>query len=63
VANSLKALIGKVDQIVVSIARAAEKSARKEFFETYEEWFGLTENQFGNGFEASKNGQRAWKHN
>ncbi len=45
------------------IVREAERSALKEFFETYEEWFGLTENQFGNGFEASKNGHGAWKHN
>ena len=42
------------------IKQEAEKSALKEFFETYEEWFGLTENQFGNGFEASKNGRGVW---
>lgn len=43
------------------IKREAEKSALKEFFETYEEWFGMTENQFGKAFKASKNGQGAWK--
>ena len=43
------------------VKREAEKSALKEFFETYEEWFGLTENQFGKAFKASKNGQGAWK--
>lgn len=43
------------------VRREAEKSALKEFFETYEEWFGLTENQFGKAFKASKNGQGAWK--
>lgn len=45
------------------IMREAKKSALKEFFETYVEWFGLTENQFGNGFEASKNGQGVWNRN
>ena len=43
------------------IKREAEKSALKEFFETYEEWFGLTENQFGKAFKATKNGQGHWK--
>ena len=43
------------------VRREAEKSALKEFFETYEEWFGMTENQFGKAFKASKNGQGAWK--
>ena len=53
--NSLKSLTGKVDQVVVSIAREAEKSAPKVSFETYEESFGHTENQFGTGLEASRN--------
>jgi len=43
------------------VTREAEKSALKEFFETYEEWFGMTESQFGKAFKASKNGQGAWK--
>lgn len=43
------------------IKREAEKSALKEFFETYEEWFDLPENQFGKAFKATKNGQGHWK--
>lgn len=43
------------------VKREAEKSALKEFFETYEEWFAMTESQFGEAFKASKNGQGAWK--
>ncbi len=61
--NSLKVLIGKVNQIVVSIAREAEKSAPKVSSETYEESFGPTENQFGTGLEASRNIPGAWQHN
>lgn len=43
------------------IKREAEKSALKEFFETYEEWFDLPENQFGKAFKAAKNVQGHWK--
>ena len=43
------------------IKREAEKSALKEFFETYEEWFDLSEIQFGKAFKATKNGQGHWK--
>jgi len=43
------------------IKREAEKSALKEFFETYEEWFDLPENQFSKAFKATKNGQGHWK--
>lgn len=57
--NFLKVLYGEIDQIAISIARDAKKGALKEFFETHEEWFRLTENQFGNGFEASRIGSGA----
>lgn len=43
------------------IYKEAEKSALKEFFETYEEWFGLGENQFGKAFNAARNAQGTWK--
>jgi len=43
------------------LLRAAQKRALKDYFETYQEWFGMTENQFGKAFKASKNGQGAWK--
>ena len=43
------------------IQREAEKSALKEFFETYEEWFGFTEAKFSKAFKATKNGQGTWK--
>jgi hypothetical protein len=43
------------------VKREAGKSALKEFFETYQNWFGLTENQFGKAFKANKNGQGVWK--
>jgi hypothetical protein len=43
------------------IQREAEKSALKEFFETYEEWFGFTESKFSKAFKATKNGQGTWK--
>ena len=43
------------------IKREAEKSALKEFFETYEEWFDLSEIQFGKAFKATKNSQGHWK--
>lgn len=45
----------------VKVKREAEKSAIKDYLETYQEWFGLTENQFAKAFKASKNDQGAWK--
>ena len=42
------------------ILREAKKSALKEFFETYEEWFGFTESKFSRAFKATKNGQGSW---
>ena len=43
------------------IRREAEKSALKEFFETYEEWFGFSEAKFSKAFKATKTGQGTWK--